>query len=548
MPSEKKLIRTILVLLLTGSFVFWLYACNGSGGGSTDNNSGDDNDGDGDTQPASYSQLVTAATGGTVSDPSGASIIIPANALGQDTTISVTTYGNGAGIDTVMPLNGSVDFEPDGLVFNAPVTITIPCQSAMTPGETFPLWLYDKTFERWEPTDFMATVAADGMSYSAPVTHFTVYSYGPGQGAFDGFEEKFSDCDLMTEAQALNDLFQSYVLDFRSDHYEGQKFVGADGKCYEVTAIHFALEYFSMCTQSGDFLENGSQDGDSDKVIIYYFNREATETNANAFDFWIRMYVDCTDPDFQLGAGMELSESTTVKLDETLDVNLYHCECGVGNEMYLGGDQTVRFSLNGPGAISRDSQAIGADAFRASTTYTANAFGTAEVVAETDYDCFDFGDSIQDTVTIKVKGTADLVFSHALSNNYGNCGQTEMVSGAVLFTVSGNTVLGGGGISTAGGGVCGECTTSISGEATVMIEGTIPEAGSRTVPLSITELWTKTITTVCGDDPPATTIMPATITYDLEVPFEDGHVIEQPYGNNECPSCSGTYTWTVDVQ
>lgn len=257
------------------------------------------------------------------------------------------------------------------------------------------------------------------------------------------------------------------------------------------------------------------------------------------------MYANCANPDFKMGAGAELMELVTLKLDETTDVNLYKCECGVGNEMFLGGDRTVWFSLNGPGAIAPESQDIEAGPFRAETTYTANAFGTAEVVAEINYDCYDSGDSIQDTVIIKVKGTADLVFSHNLSNNYGNCAQTETVGGSVLFTVSGNAVMGGGGISTAGGGVCGDCTTTISGDATVMMTGTIPEAGSRNVPLSVTELWTKTVTTVCGDDPPAKTTLTPTITYELDVPFEDGHVIEQPYVGE---AGSGTYSWTLDVQ
>jgi hypothetical protein len=488
------------------------------------------------------SETIVAAIGGTVVTPSGASVEIPPWALSQDTTIGITAYVDGAEMNSVMKINGGADFQPDGLVFNAPVTITIPCRTSMAPGDTFPLWLYNADLQQWEQTEFTATVSADGQSYSAQVTHFTIYSNGPGQGAFQGFEETFLDCDTIQNQGDIESLFWDQVTQFFKDAFsQGQRFVGTDGKCYEVTSIDFLLDYNSACTGSGGTLEAGTPDEGSDYEIDFYLNRTPTESDPSMIGFLITVYVDCVDPTFLMGSG---TGEEAVKINESTDIPLHNCECGV-DEMFLDADRTVWFHLTGPGTIDPEAQIIENGPPRAKTTYTANAFGVAEVEAEIFYDCYAAGGSISESVTIKVKGNADLVFNHSLVNASGDCAQMEAVTGSVPFVVSGYDILGGGGISTAGGGQCGDCISTISGDAIVFVSGTIPEGGSQTVTLSISENWDKTITTKCGDDPPSTYTFSNTVEYELEIPFEDGYTIEQPYIGE---AGSGTYTWTLDVE
>lgn len=77
--------------------------------------------------PTEVSATIGAA-GGTLAGPDGVSVVIPPNALTQNTLIRIARTSAGApALPTENPPAGAVyEFTPHGLVFNAPVTIRMP--------------------------------------------------------------------------------------------------------------------------------------------------------------------------------------------------------------------------------------------------------------------------------------------------------------------------------------------------------------------------------------------------------------------------------------
>ena len=122
MDSQKS---TILKLFICLVLILLMASCTGG------DNGGVEEDG------ALASAPISAATGGTVTiEPphplAGTSIEVPAGALAEDTTISIE--------EVALPTNSGVvglaiDIEPDGIVFNVPVTVTIVYDEADLPAE-----------------------------------------------------------------------------------------------------------------------------------------------------------------------------------------------------------------------------------------------------------------------------------------------------------------------------------------------------------------------------------------------------------------------------
>jgi hypothetical protein len=139
--------------------------------------------------PATVVKSNVGTSGGTVSNPKGASVAIPDGALESPAAISVSCHSSshsfaaayGAGL-----LYGSVaEFGPDGTTFIAPVTIALPVSGDFEPGSHPLLFELDPASSSWKATDFVASVSSDGATVSADVTHFTVYR------CFPDFEESF---------------------------------------------------------------------------------------------------------------------------------------------------------------------------------------------------------------------------------------------------------------------------------------------------------------------------------------------------------------------
>jgi len=108
--------------------------------------------------------------GGTITTASGAVIVIPPGALAEETSISVNSHYSMASLPAPSPFAGGARFGPDGLVFNSPVTITVPLASAQGPGTELALFAYDEQRGGWLLTEFTVVVNPDGLSASGEVS------------------------------------------------------------------------------------------------------------------------------------------------------------------------------------------------------------------------------------------------------------------------------------------------------------------------------------------------------------------------------------------
>jgi hypothetical protein len=137
-------------------------------------------------QPVSQ-VVVIGAAGGNVkeTDEEGdvISLDIPAGALDANTGISVT-HLQGLEVPSYPPQNhlsfATAHFGPTGTSFKKPVTITVPLPQQMVPGSDLPLYSLEELRRiKWQDTGIKATVNAGGLTASAQIDHFSVYSVMP---------------------------------------------------------------------------------------------------------------------------------------------------------------------------------------------------------------------------------------------------------------------------------------------------------------------------------------------------------------------------------
>jgi hypothetical protein len=74
----------------------------------------------------------------------------------------------------LLTFNGAADLGPDGTEFQVPVSVTFPSNTPLTPGARYPIFRYDEADKSWMQTQSIATVSADGQSFSAEITHFSL--------------------------------------------------------------------------------------------------------------------------------------------------------------------------------------------------------------------------------------------------------------------------------------------------------------------------------------------------------------------------------------
>src|SRR6185436_13155213 len=82
---------------------------------------------DGGSEPQPMVEKDVGTAGGTVTLAGGPTLTIPANSLSETTTIRITDLGPFAGAVT-----SRYQFEPDGLTFSIPATITFPVAPTAT--------------------------------------------------------------------------------------------------------------------------------------------------------------------------------------------------------------------------------------------------------------------------------------------------------------------------------------------------------------------------------------------------------------------------------
>jgi hypothetical protein len=142
------------------------------------------------------SQLITAALGGTVgNDPNAitgvddVSIVLPAGACPHDVTITIAKIENPH--DFTMPILNGYDFGSSGIVFNTPVTITIPYAVTGATGTPTASWYNSRTGDRSQQgiTDIEIIVLTPSLhALRFKTTHLTPFCalLGPAAGGGGG--------------------------------------------------------------------------------------------------------------------------------------------------------------------------------------------------------------------------------------------------------------------------------------------------------------------------------------------------------------------------
>jgi hypothetical protein len=153
----------------------------GKTGGSAGKSSGGKDGGSEPGSSDSVEKMITAKSGGKVST-TGATLDIPAGALGKDTKVTVDTVDAANLPDSDMVASTAYDFGPDGTTFEKPVALTIEFTGKAPEGMSAMIaWLDGDKWTALEDS------AVEGGSVTASTTHFTTFavvwtSNGDGTG------------------------------------------------------------------------------------------------------------------------------------------------------------------------------------------------------------------------------------------------------------------------------------------------------------------------------------------------------------------------------
>lgn len=456
--------------------------------------------------------------GGAIEDSNGARIEIPPGALDEQQTIKLTAVMNNDELpEGVAPLpcfRGALQLEPDGLSFDAPVTITVPVNTPMTPGDNFFLFYWNETTQIWEQTSLVATVADDGMSFSAEVSHFSTY----GGGAV---ENLVYNHDL----QAFIDDFTNW---FQKEVPLGKR-KAKDNECFKVVGYDFDLEFDINGDNDGEFWRVGKTSSYTDPPLLMV-DYSYDVSNGNSFSGYVRItvtiYYECTEPDFTMMSDRSvLSEGESTGVDASLSC--------AGTPLQ---GRSITFDIgSGPGEVNPGNTTTNS-AGKASATFTA---GDDDSVVKAYYYACEFGDSITmerewPIATASDQYALQITFSQTTSitdyyDTYSYSGSVaiEMVSdnGDGSANVAGSNTF-----EVNGSGAAGDCTTTLEGSVTFNFSGTLTvnDSGEKKLNLTQTPDFSTSKTIYCPDD----TLGPFPFltggeTSNFSIPVENGHTIEQ---------------------
>src|SRR6056297_4344157 len=99
---------------------------------------GSDKKNDENAEAGTYASRTIGPEGGVIETKNGAKIDIPTGALTDEVSITLSSFTNNSMLPSAwcpMPgMGGAVRLEPEGLVFDKPVTITVPMDAQWNPG------------------------------------------------------------------------------------------------------------------------------------------------------------------------------------------------------------------------------------------------------------------------------------------------------------------------------------------------------------------------------------------------------------------------------
>ncbi|MBN2071073.1 MAG: hypothetical protein JW814_06400 [Candidatus Krumholzibacteriota bacterium] len=294
----------VTFLLLIAQIVF--YGCGDSSG------------------PSTPVDTVIGPEGGTVTDPGGASVIIPAGALASETRITVNTLQEKGDLpeenQIFLPMLGGGEFGPDGTVFAIPVTMTIPVDPPLQPTDKVTVLYWDDTEEGWSRLESIVSVAPDGMSVTFESTHFSIFS--AVTDVFDDFHENFGDGSTAEAA------FTGYVSWFKANVTDiGRKGLYRED-CHEVVGLRIGLSYSVHHLPDGPVYEGipYHMEGSSTAIeVVFFVAYEFVQAGVldKNYNLEIHVFLECCQAEVEvsadpssIGTGQTSRVTATVACDD----------------------------------------------------------------------------------------------------------------------------------------------------------------------------------------------------------------------------------------
>lgn len=322
--------------------------------------------------PTALPDTTIGPAGGTVSSDGGVSVLIPPGALSEDTEISVTTLANNATLpgsmaSYLLECSGGGVFLPHGTIFAKPVTITMPLETALDPGDSLALFTWDEELSGWEETPFVGVVSLDGLSVQAQVTHFSTIIFDASIGG-DGFFPEF-DFD-QNPYYAFSEMYNYFLQHVYSSSI--RVLPNSVGCCFRIKQVIFDLEYVDGAESDNLSHTDGTMPGDA--RIERFIIEQGSMESGRFCRLVVHVSMDYYDPNILI---------LTSSYERYLDISqgeastpirgTFNCSNRFSN---TGG--LIEFTVDGPGSVTPSRIPTANDW---EVVFTSSERGTAEVTA-----------------------------------------------------------------------------------------------------------------------------------------------------------------------
>ena len=206
--------------------------------------------------------------GGTVSDATGASVIIPPGALSSDVKVTVEGFPQMESAPypagPVPVFWGGAQFGPAGTQFAQPVSISLPTGDELNPGDDYQLFVYDPDNSRWVIEKTPAVVDPSGHKLVAQVSHFSLFG---GSGLAGGSAARSAITDLLCSFPSPLEVCEAYAAYFKEYVAKVGDMGVWDGQCKEVCGLYMDL----TCEVNGveEFLPVREGELEGREVMVY---------------------------------------------------------------------------------------------------------------------------------------------------------------------------------------------------------------------------------------------------------------------------------------
>ena len=248
--------KSVFCIAALAAFMLLFAGCSNSSGGDSGSGSGNGTD----NTPKAVEKVISAAEGGEVKSAEDVTITIPAGALDNDTTISVTYYNDDKDLSKY-PSNflGGIKFGPDGTVFNTPVDVKVKL-NAETSETSLSVFCYDEEEDIW---DFVTAATVEDGYANFSINHFSIYEL---QEKFPVKTDKFVELvDTALATGQSDDWVMSKYTDYLINEekvLDGYKYYA--GYWFEPSGIYISGDYHVNGVENKASM--GKQIGESNKV------------------------------------------------------------------------------------------------------------------------------------------------------------------------------------------------------------------------------------------------------------------------------------------